>query len=169
VSASGLVCPSCGGSFRAGFARCTRCERDLVSPQEYAAAKEAMDDPRQALKGVKTVAIVHASLAACREIEGVLLDHRIRCYVAADDEGPEAQAAAGTKVGVFVAEEDLPKVSLVLKSQFESLVKSEGVGSFKTDAIDLAKDTVECPACGHNGALVAGECADCGLFLGAPA
>mgnify|MGYP000396718311 CR=1 FL=1 len=32
----------------------------------------------------------------------------------------------------------------------------------------IPDSTITCPACGHTGALVNGECADCGLFLGEP-
>jgi hypothetical protein len=42
------------------------------------------------------------------------------------------------------------------------------VGSFNSVAIDLSASEVECPACGHKGALKDGACEDCGLFLGAP-
>jgi hypothetical protein len=111
---------------------------------------------------------VHASLQACREIEGALLDAGIPCVLQTDTEEGEVLAAGAMKIGVVVAEDDLPRVTHLMKSRFEALIKREGVGTFKTEAIDVAAAEVECPACGHKGALKAGECADCGLFLGAP-
>ena len=74
---------------------------------------------------------------------------------------------AGCKVDL-VAEDDLARVGVVMKKRFEASIAAEGVGMFKTEAIDVGAAEVECPACGHKGALTKGECADCGLFLGDP-
>lgn len=163
---TGLICPTCGGTFRAGFTRCAACKVDLVDQATYAAAVVAMDSPGKALAGKKTVAVVHASLAACREIERALLDAGIPCLLETESEG-EILAAGALKIGVVVAEEDVPRVGVVMKARFEALIHKEGVGTFKTDAIDITAAEVECPACGHKGPLKDGECADCGLFLGA--
>jgi len=168
TSAAGLVCPRCGGSFRAGFTRCASCKVDLVSAADYDARAAAVDAPRQALAGKKTVAVIHASLQACREIERFLLQAGIPCTLATENEEGEALAAGAMKIGVIVAEEDVPRVSEVMKQRFAALIAKEGVGSFNTEAIDVAADLVECPACGHKGPLNKGECSDCGLFLGAP-
>ncbi len=168
MSASGLMCPRCGGVFRAGFERCANCKVDLVDRATYEAGVAAMDDPLKALAGKKTVPVVHASLSACREIERALLDKGIACALVTDAEDGDMLAAGAMKIGVIVAEEDLPRVAELMKARFESLIHKEGVGTFKTDAIDVTADEVECPACGHKGPLKAGECADCGLFLGEP-
>ena len=98
-----------------------------------------------------------------------LLDDGIPCYVEADaDEGEPLAIGGAMKVGVIVAESDVPKVGDLLKRRFEDLVKKEGVGSFNVAAIDLSAAEIECPSCGHKGALANGACGDCGLFLGAP-
>lgn len=166
---SGLVCPQCGGVFRAGFTRCATCQVDLVDAATVADLKKKVGSPRAALADVATVPIIHAGLAACREIERALLDEGIPCYVEANAEEGEALAPGALKVGVIVAEADVPKVGDLLKRRFEDLVKKEGVGSFNLAAIDLSASEIECPACGHKGALTdAGACGDCGLFLGAP-
>ena len=89
----------------------------------------------------------------------------IACYVGSEADESEAIA---TKIGVFVAEDDLARVGVVMKKRFEASIAAEGVGMFKTEAIDVGAAEVECPACGHKGALTKGECADCGLFLGDP-
>jgi hypothetical protein len=167
-AAPGLICPRCGGTFRAGFERCATCKVDLVDRATYDAGVAAMDDPLKALKGKKTVAVVHASLPACREIERALLDKGIACALVTDAEEGDVLAAGAMKIGVIVAEEDLPRVADLMKARFESLIHKEGVGTFRTDAIDVGADEVECPACGHKGPLKAGACADCDLFLGAP-
>lgn len=165
MTAAQLMCPTCEGRFRAGFTRCGTCKVDLVDVATFNATKAGVDRPRQQLEGRKVVAVTHASIDACREIERALLAGGIACYVANDVDESEAIAA---KIGVFVAEDDLPRVGVVMKQRFADLVKSEGRGTFNTEAIDVSAAEVECPACGHKGALKAGECADCGLFLGAP-
>ncbi len=165
---AGLVCPTCGGRFRAGFVRCGSCKVDLVDEAVVEAALAARDDPRKALAGRKVVAAIHASLSACREIEAALLEAGIPCVLSADAEEGEPLAAGAMKIGVMVAEDDLAGVSAVMKARFEALIAKEGVGQFRTDAIDVTAAEVTCPACGFTGALTNGECADCGLFLGEP-
>jgi hypothetical protein len=168
---SGLVCPSCGSTYRAGFTQCHTCKVDLVDASLVDDMKRKLDSPRAALEGVPKVAVVHASIAACREIESAILEAGIPCYVDAEgeeDDHHQLGAAGAMKVGVYVAEADLPKVGELMKRRFEDLVSREGVGSFNSVAIDLSASEVECPACGHKGALVDGKCADCELFLGAP-
>jgi hypothetical protein len=167
TSTTGLVCPKCGGAFRAGFTRCVPCKVELVDRAAFEAGLIARDDPRQALAGKKTVTVVQASLPACREIERALLDAGIPAMVRTENEEGEALSAGTLKIGVVVAEDDLARVGVVMKARFEALIRAEGVGSFKTEAIDISAAEVECPACGHTGALKDGECADCGLFLGA--
>jgi hypothetical protein len=167
MSGSGLICPACGGAFRAGFTRCASCKVDLVDRATWEAGLAARDDPQRALAGKKTVAIVHASLPACREVERALLDARIPCLLQTETEEGEVLATGAMKIGVMVAEEDLARVGAVMKSRFEALIHKEGMGTFKTEAIDIGAAEVECPACGHKGPLKDGECADCGLFLGA--
>jgi hypothetical protein len=107
-------------------------------------------------------------LSACREVEAALLDAGVPCMLGTDTEDGEPLAAGAMKIGVMVAEDDLARVSAVMKARFEALVAQEGIGQFRTDAIDVTAAEVTCPACGHTGALVNGECADCGLFLGEP-
>ncbi len=162
---SGLVCPSCEGRFRAGFTRCAGCKVDLVDEDAFKAVAAGSDKPRQQLEGKKVVAVIHSSIAACREVERALLAAGIACYVGSEADESEAIA---TKIGVFVAEDDLARVGVVMKKRFEASIAAEGVGMFKTEAIDVGAAEVECPACGHKGALTKGECADCGLFLGDP-
>jgi hypothetical protein len=168
MTMSGLVCPGCSGTFRAGFVRCSSCELELVDPSVVEDMKRKLDSPRAALEGVPRVAVVHAGIAACREIERAILDAGIPCFVEADAGEGEGLSPGALKVGVVVAESDLARVGELLRRRFEDLVAREGVGSFSAAAIDLSADEVECPACGHRGALAEGACGDCGLFLGAP-
>lgn len=163
-----MVCRGCGGTFRPGFTRCASCNMDLVDPAELQARRPKVDAPRAALAGVPCVTVLHAGLAACREIEGALLAEGIPCFVEASAEEGEVLAPGAMKVGVVVAEADLPRVAELLRKRFEDLVAREGVGSFASKVVDLSAAEVECPACGHKGPLREGACGDCGLFLGAP-
>lgn len=165
---SGLICPQCGAGYRAGFTVCHTCKVDLVDEALNTAQRAARGKPRDLLAGRPTTTIVQAGLPACREIERALLEAGITCFLDANAEEGEALAPGVLKVGVVVAEDDVPRVGALLKARFEGLIAKEGVGSFNTEAIDLTAAEVACPACGHTGALKNGECADCGLFLGAP-
>jgi hypothetical protein len=165
---AGLLCPSCGASYRQGFTECHSCHVALVDAATYAANHAARGDPRAELADKKLVPIVHAGLSACREIERALLEQGVPCFLDASADEGDLGAPGALKVGVLIAEDDLARAGAVLRARFEGLVAQEGIGSFKTEAIDLSADEVECPACGHKGALKDGECADCGLFLGAP-
>ena len=163
-----LSCPECGATYRAGFTRCSGCGVDLVDEATAAAAAAKKADPRAALEGVPKIALVHAGLPACREIERALLAEGIPCLVEAEAEEGEPLAAGAVKVGVIIAQSDLPRAGDLLRRRFEKLIEKEGVGSFNTEAVDLSAAEVQCPACGHSGALIQGACCDCGLFLGAP-
>jgi hypothetical protein len=165
---NGLVCPSCGGAFRAGFTRCAPCGVDLVDAAVHEEQRRRLVSPRAALEGVAKVALLHAGLPACREVERALLAEGVPCVVEAHAEEGEALAPGAMKVGVMVGEPDLPRAIALLRRQFEDLVAREGVGSFSTEAVDVSAAEVTCPACNHRGSLTDGACADCGLHLGVP-
>ena len=105
---SGLVCPKCGASYRAGFTHCHSCRVDLVDPAVGRAAAAAATDPRAALAGRETTAIVHAGLAACREIERALLEAGVPCVLDATADtaalgktaGKDARAGKATYVSL---------------------------------------------------------------------
>jgi hypothetical protein len=158
-----LVCPICRAGFRAGFTHCTACKAALVDDSTLPAADA---DPRDTLRGKKRVTIVQAGLAACKEMQRALDAAHIPCVVEAIDEEGQPLATGAMKVGVVVAEEDVPRVAALLQKQFAALLSKEGVGSMQSAAIDPTAASVTCPACGHVGALVDNCCADCGLFLG---
>ncbi len=164
------ICPSCRAEYREGYTRCAACGVDLVHPvsssvmvmSQKASAKEL-------LKDVAKTTIVEAGLDACREIERELLSADVQAFVSSEEMDEGALGSAGiTRFSVVIGSDDLAKASDVLKGRFEALVAAEGIGSLSMEAIDLESETVVCPACGHEGALEEGLCADCGLFLGAP-
>ena len=165
---SALVCPSCGAGYRSGFDTCHSCKVPLVDEASFQSQRAARGRPREELAGRATTTILHAGLSACREIERALLESGIPCYLDANAEEGDPLAPGALKVGVVVAEDDVGRVGALMKARFQELIAKEGVGAFNTEAIDLSASEVECPACGHKGPLKDGECADCGLFLGAP-
>ncbi len=163
-----MICPVCTSEYRTGYTRCAACDTDLVDDSEIEAIRARTRSPRESLQGVETASVATAGLAACREIETVVLDGGIPCFVAAENEEGEALSAGTMRYTVLVAAADLQKVGAILRGRFEELLAREGTGKFQDAAIDLTQETVTCPACGHSGALVEGACADCGLSLGVP-
>ncbi len=166
TSSTALVCPTCGSSFRPGFTACNKCQVALIDADSYRAQQASRGSPRETLRDKDVVAIVHAGLPACREIERALLEAGVLCFVAAEEEEGEALAPGALKVGVMVAQDDVAAAGDVLRKRFEALIEKEGGGALNLAAIDLTQAEVTCPACGHTGALVDGACADCGLHLG---
>jgi hypothetical protein len=164
-----VICPVCTSEYRSGYTRCKSCDVDLVDAAEIEVLKARTRSPRETLQGKETQAVATAGLAACREIEAAILDGGVPCYVAGENEEGEALSAGTMRYSVLVARDDLQSVGAILRGRFEALLAKEGTGTFQDTAIDLSQETVTCPACGHTGALVGGDCADCGLSLGVPA
>ena len=164
------VCPTCGAEYRSGFIECGDCKVSLIEPNTSPAMVMAQkESPKAILDQVETTPIVEAGLDACREIERELLDNQIPAYVAGITTDDAALGSANvSRFSVVIATEDLAKASAFLKGRFEALAAQEGIGSLSAEAIDLSDEIITCPACGHQGPLSEGNCADCGLFLGAP-
>jgi hypothetical protein len=121
------------------------------------------------LQDLEKTPIVEAGLDACREIERELMAGDIYAYVSSEEVDEGALGAASiTRFSVVIATANLAAASELLKGRFEALVAQEGIGSLNVEAIDLEQESVQCPACGFDGPLEAGQCGDCGLFLGAP-
>ena len=164
------VCPSCEAEFREGFKRCTSCDVDLVDPAQLEAEAVQHGSPKERLKEVQQAFIPQAGLTACRELETALLAADIDCYTHVEEADADVAlgSAAAMQYAVVIAQADIEHVKDAMKERFQAMIESEGFGQLQTDPIDLEADEVACPACGHAAALEAGECAECGLFLGAP-
>ena len=161
-------CPNCRSEYRAAFTRCADCDVDLVDALDDDAPTSA--GPRELLADKNKAFIPQANLAACREMERTLLDGGVVCYVHAEEADADVAlgSAAAMQYAVVIDENDVDEVKKIFKGRFESMLAREGFGSLQTEAIDPEADQVHCPACGHQGPLEQGACADCGLFLGAP-
>ena len=164
------VCPSCEAELGSGFLKCGDCDVELVEPGSSPAMTQSQRVSAKAvLEQQATTAIVEAGLAACREIERELLENDVLAYVDGTQSDDAALGSANVnRFSVVIAEDDLARASRLLQGRFEALTSQEGIGSLSLTPIDLSLEEVVCPACAHEGALVAGACADCGLYLGAP-
>lgn len=162
------VCPKCRSEYVDSVTRCKACDVDVVSPEELDEADAHTEDPRVVLADVEKAALAVRNLDGARELEGILLEADIPCYVHAE----EAEAAAVMGPGsisyaVVISQEDVERVKALLESLQRSVLAAEGLESLADHVVDLEAEEVTCPACGHTGALDdEGACADCGLVLG---
>jgi hypothetical protein len=78
------------------------------------------------------------------------------------------------KMQLLVAPDDVPRVAVLLRDRWNSMLAREGVGSEDGEelnaglAVASANSESEhpaCPACGTAAPLVEGACSDCGLQL----
>jgi hypothetical protein len=162
------VCPSCNAEFVDSASTCNDCDVDLVAPDQIE-AEQTYEDARSQLKDKEVARLsVGGGLAAAREVEKLFHKEGIVCYVDAEEGEAAVMSMAPMTYYIVVAKEDEEQVASALKGSYEEMVAKEGTGPLVTEAVDLEKDEVVCPACGHTGALVDGACGDCGLHLGAP-
>lgn len=111
-----------------------------------------------------------ASIAQAREMERRLLEGDIPVALAKPP--PKACCAGGCgcggKVQLLIREEDLPKVTQLLHSEWLEAVRREGTLTPEVLVqLQLTPTDGEppCPACTFVGPLKDGACADCGLQL----
>lgn len=162
-------CPSCLAEYRVGIVECAHCKVPLVSPEEAGEVGDAQRNARQILEGAKTVNLsTGARLEGAREIERNILNAGIPCFLVAVESDDVTLSAAMMNYELVVAEEDAQRVFETFKDRYEAMVAQEGTGAMVNTVVNLDDDEVQCPACGHKGALVEGACSDCELFLGAP-
>lgn len=167
-----LICPRCQSEYRDGFVHCNSCDVALVTPEAFQSDDAGLTGlPQDALKDVETGIIPQPHLPAARELEAMILDAEIPCYVVAQEADQDVALGSSSALmyGVVVAKDDIERVRELFQEHFAASLEREGVGGgLQTEAVDLNADEVQCPACTHVGPLEDGECADCGLFLGIP-
>jgi len=163
------VCPSCEAEFRDGFDRCATCDVALVEPGQLEQEAALHGSPKERLQTAQKAFIPQPSLTAARELEGALLGAEIDCYTHVEEADTDVAlgSASSMQYAVVIAQDQIETVKDAMKDRFAAMLESEGFGSLQTDAIDLESEEVTCPACSTTAALVNGECAECGLFLGA--
>ncbi len=113
------------------------------------------------------VLFIESSIAQARELERRLLENDIPVSLAK----PPAKACCaggcgcGAKVQLLGREEDLPRLSSLLQSEWLEAVRREGtVGESGLVPLGVPGEEA-CPACQFAGPLKDGACADCGLQL----
>lgn len=160
-------CPDCRAEYRLGIERCAHCDVALIPELPDSPPETSLEGARTYIAQRNAVIIAMSSLEPSREMRNQLLDAGIPCMIVAAEHDEEAELAnMHERFHVIVAEDDLDRVSEQLAGRFQSMVEREGIVDGLTVAEVQEDGAVLCPACGHTGQLVDGECAECGLFLG---
>ncbi len=166
------VCPSCASEFREGFTECNSCQIPLVDPSMLGERSTPFSSsPRELLANVETGIVPQPHLQAARELEGMLLEQDIPCFVHAEEADQDVALGSASVIsyGVTIARSDLEQVQAVFQEHFADSLTREGMdATLHTEPVNLDAAEVRCPACGNQGALDDGTCTDCGLFLGVP-
>jgi hypothetical protein len=162
------VCPNCRSEFVDSMTRCKACDTDLVAPDELEALDADADDPRALLADAEKAALAVRGLDSARELERILLDGDIPCYVHAEEMDSGAVMGPGSlSYSVVISQDDVERVKARLESMQRGVLATEGLEELADHVVDLEAEEVSCPACGHTGPLDdEGACADCGLVLG---
>ncbi len=165
------ICPSCHEEFIEEIMVCVDCQEDLVASDQFRPTKSNNARlSKEELFSAEMTPFVEGGLASCREVEKVLLKAKISCAVypvSMRSDGNETLGSTSDgKYMVLIRDMDLEQARSAMQGNFLADVAKEGKGAVSTDAIDLEKDEVTCPACGETGALENGDCRVCGLHLG---
>lgn len=124
----------------------------------------------RALETSELVPVIEGPTSSARQMERRLLDADIPVALVK----PDAKACCssggcgcGAKLALMVREDDVPKVHALMQAEWLEALRKEGtVGEESLVQLKTAPEgELQCPACGHVGPLVNGECGDCGLVL----
>jgi hypothetical protein len=166
------ICPSCREEFLDHIDLCTSCAQKLVSDFEALPKSSELIDKEALLQG-ETIPLLEGPIAQCRELEKILIKASISCAVypvslTCDSHGQTLGSACDMKYMILIRPDDLTHAREAIESQFLATVAKEGQGEASRHVINLEDEQVTCPACFEVGPLNNGECAACGLVLGAP-
>lgn len=156
-----MFCPRCRSEYRAGFARCGLCDVDLVDalpPEDAFSSPEAM---ARALADKELEALLVGSHVELSKAQRFLAAQHVASIIAGE---PEQRAEGGLHARFFlmVAAADIERARTVFQERWREGALAQGL--LVGDAATVAEGT--CPACGTSVPADAGECPDCGLFLG---
>ena len=122
----------------------------------------------EALAGGELVAVSQGSLTDVKRQVEQCLEHGIPAR-AGSQEGC-ASGSCQPKAQLMVRREDVQQVIELLQREWLEAARREG--TLEPEFLEklraahaAATDDPPCPACGHVGPLVGGDCADCGLQL----
>lgn len=127
-----------------------------------------MDRNVLAVEPTDLVPCIEAPVLQAKALERRLLETEIPVWLAKPP--PKAccgsGCACGSKLQVLVRSEDVPKVGALLREEWLEAVREEGtVQALGAPSREPQEGEVVCPACQFVGALVDGNCQDCGLTL----
>jgi hypothetical protein len=166
------VCPCCREEFLDHVGACAECGEQLVG-EDIAILQPKKHDflSKEELLQQETIPFLEGSLSHCREIEKILNKSRISCAVYPlslenSNDAATLGATSDMRYVVLIRPCDIELSKIALEGNFLHQVALEGKGKVVLSTIDLEKDVVTCPACHESHALIDGECASCGLFLG---
>lgn len=161
------VCPNCHCEYLDAITRCKDCGVDVVAPEDVVSEKALRGNPRDALADVEKAALSVRNLDGGRELERLLGDAGIVCYVDAEETEGAPMSPGTMSYSVVISQEDIEPVKTLLEGMQRNLLAAEGLENLADHVVDLDADEVDCPACGHKGPLDDdGACSDCGLVLG---
>lgn len=167
------ICANCREEFLDHIEDCTACKQKLVSDlDEISQSATPLKLSKEEFLKSETVALLEGNLESCIELEKILVKANISVLVypvklGCDDNTATLGSACGVKYMILVRVEDVERCKEALEGRFHEQIAREGLGTFVASTIDLSASEVSCPACGQCGELSEGECASCGLFLGA--
>jgi hypothetical protein len=153
------ICVQCHDEYRDDINTCMSCGVDLVShvagmQLDKVASQGGQVDLEKAVK------VMEGTLAACKEIEGMLKRQKFPCLLVPVTVGNV------TNYALCINSDRVEDYTAIMKLHFSNMVRREHSKEWEAQDVHLDGGDVTCPACGHVGQLQDGQCGDCGLMLG---
>jgi hypothetical protein len=121
-------------------------------------------EAERVLEDAEVVPVVEAGVSEAKRLQSACLAAEIPVLLGRDD---HCTKGCSPKVQLLVREQDIPRVTQLMRSEWIDLARREGTldaAVRPTEAAD--EEHPPCPACGTAAPLVDGACSDCGLTLG---
>jgi hypothetical protein len=122
-------------------------------------------DARRLLDDAEIVPALQLALAEAKEIQAACLAGGVPALLGKDD---HCTKGCSPKVLLLIRPEDADAVRAILSRKWQAMLDTVDVDARAAGVgIEVGDDAEPpCPACGHQGALDDGACAECGLQLG---
>lgn len=130
----------------------------MTQPLTDAEARRLLDD-------AEVVPALQLGLAEAKEVQAACLASGVPAVLGKDD---YCTKGCSPKVLVLIRADDVDAVRAIVTHKWRALVESVGEtgARYVGVGIEVAEDAEPpCPACGHQGPLADGACAECGLTL----
>jgi hypothetical protein len=131
----------------------------MTQPLTDAEARRLLDD-------ADVGPALQLGLSEAKEVQAACLAGGVPAVLGKDD---HCTKGCSPKVLVLIRQDDVDAVRAILSHKWRAMVDS--VGEIDPSYVGVGIEATEdgdppCPACGHQGPLSAGACAECGLQLG---